>query len=130
MAGIAEVARAAGVSKATASRAITGSGYVSETTRTRVLEAASALGYAPSTSAVSLATGRTQNIGVILPYVDRWFFAEVLEGIQDSLLREGLRPHALRRPTGDARAQAGLRGLPRTQDVRRSDRDRPRAGRP
>lgn len=89
MAGIAEVARAAGVSKATASRAITGSGYVSHETRTRVLEAASALGYAPSTSAVSLATGRTQNIGVILPYVDRWFFAEVLEGIQDSLLREG-----------------------------------------
>ena len=89
MAGIADVARAAGVAKATASRALSGSGYVSEATRKRVIEAASTLGYAPSTSAVSLATGRTQNVGVILPYVDRWFFAEVLEGIQDALLREG-----------------------------------------
>ena len=48
------------------------------------------LGYVPSTSAVSLATGRTQNIGVVMPYVNRWFFAEVLEGIQQALLERGL----------------------------------------
>lgn len=89
MAGIADVARAAGVSKATASRALTGSGYVSDATRRRVLEAAASLDYVASTAAVSLATGRTQNIGVIMPYVSRWFFAEVLEGIQDALLRHG-----------------------------------------
>lgn len=89
MAGIADVARAAGVSKATASRALTGSGYVSERTRARVLETAASLGYVASTAAVSLATGRTQNIGVVMPYVSRWFFSEVLEGIQDSLLRHG-----------------------------------------
>lgn len=89
MAGIAEVARAAGVSKATASRALTGSGYVSDETRQRVLAAAAALGYVASTAAVSLATGRTQNIGVVMPYVSRWFFSEVLEGIQATLLAEG-----------------------------------------
>ncbi|QIG39839.1 LacI family transcriptional regulator [Microbacterium sp. 4R-513] len=89
MAGIADVARAAGVSKATASRALTGSGYVSEATRERVLGIAASLGYVASTAAVSLATGRSQNIGVVMPYVSRWFFAEVLEGIQDSLLRHG-----------------------------------------
>jgi DNA-binding LacI/PurR family transcriptional regulator len=86
MAGIADVARAAGVSKSTASRALTGTGYVSDETRTRVQSAAASLGYVPTTSAVSLVTGRTQTIGVVMPTLDRWFFARVLEGIQDALL--------------------------------------------
>lgn len=90
MAGIADVAARAGVSKATASRALSGSGYVSEDTRVRVRAAAEALGYVPSAGAVGLATGRTQNIGVVMPYVNRWFFAEVLEGIQQTLLTHGL----------------------------------------
>lgn len=86
MAGIADVARAAGVSKSTASRALTGAGYVSEATRARVKDAAAALGYVATTSAVSLVTGRTQTIGVVMPSLDRWFFAQVLEGIQDAVL--------------------------------------------
>ena len=90
MAGIADVAARAGVSKATASRAPSGSGYVSDATRLRVRAAADELGYVPSTSAVSLATGRTQNVGVVMPYVNRWFFAEVLEGIQQELLERGM----------------------------------------
>jgi DNA-binding LacI/PurR family transcriptional regulator len=88
--GIADVARLAGVSKSTASRALTGSGYVSDATRSRVMQAVADLQYVASTSAVSLATGRTQNIGVLMPYVTRWFFAEVLEGIQDALLARDL----------------------------------------
>lgn len=90
MSGIADVARRAGVSKATASRALTGSSQVSDQTRRRVQEAADALGYVPSTSAVSLATGRTRNVGVIMPRLNRWFFAEVLEGIQATLLANGM----------------------------------------
>jgi len=90
MSGIADVARLAGVSKSTASRALSGSGYVSENTKARVVAIADALGYVPSTNAVSLVTGRTQNIGVVMPYVNRWFFAEVLEGIQQALLERGL----------------------------------------
>lgn len=84
------MARLAGVSKSTASRALTGSGYVSDATRVRVVDAATSLSYVASTSAVSLATGRTQNIGILMPYVTRWFFAEVLEGIQDALLAQDL----------------------------------------
>ncbi|QKJ18662.1 LacI family DNA-binding transcriptional regulator [Microbacterium hominis] len=90
MSGIAKVAELAGVSKSTASRALTGAGYVSESTRARVIAAAATIGYVPSTSAVSLATGRTRTIGVVMPYVNRWFFAEVLEGIQEALLEHGL----------------------------------------
>ncbi|GAA1995727.1 LacI family DNA-binding transcriptional regulator [Microbacterium pumilum] len=90
MAGIAEVARLAGVSKSTASRALTGSGYTSDETRERVRSAAATLGYVASNSAVTLATGRTNTVGVVMPYLNRWFFAEVLEGIQQSLLERGL----------------------------------------
>lgn len=90
MAGIADVAQLAGVSKSTASRALSGVGYVSAHTQASVRDAARSLGYAPSTAAVSLATGRTGTIGVIMPYVNRWFFAEVLEGVQSALLAAGL----------------------------------------
>lgn len=90
MKGIADVARLAGVSKSTASRALSGGGYVSEATRLRVASAAQEVGYVPSASAVSLASGRTNNIGVVMPGVTGWFFAEVLEGIQEALLDAGL----------------------------------------
>jgi len=89
MSGIADVARLAGVSKSTASRALSGSGYVSQQTRIKVERVAESLGYVPSLNAASLVTGRTQNIGVIMPYINRWFFAEVLEGIEGALIQAG-----------------------------------------
>lgn len=85
MPGITDVARRAGVSPATASRALTGRGYVAASTRLRVEAAARELGYVASSSATGLVTGRTQTIGVVMPAFGRWFFAEVLEGIQDAL---------------------------------------------
>ncbi|MBT2483266.1 MULTISPECIES: LacI family DNA-binding transcriptional regulator [unclassified Microbacterium] len=86
MSTIADVAARAGVSKATASRALSGRGYVSETTRRQVADAARDLAYVAHSSATSLATGRTQTVGVVMPPVDRWFHAELLAGIQESLL--------------------------------------------
>ena len=89
---IADVARLAGVSKATASRALSGHGYVSEETRDRVEAAAAEIGYVVSSNAASLVTGRTRNVGVVIPFINRWFFAEVLEGIESLAHRRGLRP--------------------------------------
>ncbi|WP_438354614.1 LacI family DNA-binding transcriptional regulator [Microbacterium sp. CJ88] len=89
MAGIDEVAKAAGVSTATVSRALSGRGHVSPRTRERVLAVAAALGYVVSASASSLASGRARNIGVLVPHVDRWFFSTVLGGIADELARAG-----------------------------------------
>ncbi len=86
MSAIADVARLAGVSKSTASRALSGHGYVSRETRSRVERAASEIGYVPSSIASSLATGLTRNVGVVIPFVNRWFFAEVLEGIESALI--------------------------------------------
>ncbi len=89
MSAIADVARLAGVSKSTASRALSGNGYVSGATRSRVQSAAADMGYVPSSIASSLATGLTRNVGVVIPFVNRWFFAEVLEGIESALISAG-----------------------------------------
>ena len=86
---LADVARIAGVSKSTASRALSGRGYVSRDTRRKVESAASELGYVVSSTAASLVTGRTRNVGVVIPYINRWYFAEVLEGIESALIRAG-----------------------------------------
>ena len=86
---IADVARLAGVSKSTASRALSGRGYVSEQTKARVERAAADIGYVVSSNASSLVTGRTRNVGIVMPFLNRWFFGEVLEGIQSALIGAG-----------------------------------------
>lgn len=114
MSTIADVARHAGVSKATASRALSGNGYVSPATRARVQDAANELSYVAHSTATSLATGRTHTVSVIIPSVDQWFFAELLEGIQESLLSfdHDLTLHAAREGSA-ARARLFAETLPR-----------------
>ncbi len=89
MVSIDEVAKLAGVSTATVSRALSGRGHVSSASRERVRSAAEALGYVVSSRASSLASGRTRNIGVIVPFLDRWFFSTVLSGVSSALMRAG-----------------------------------------
>jgi DNA-binding LacI/PurR family transcriptional regulator len=89
MAGIEDVAKLAGVSTATVSRALTGKDHVSDKSKAKVLQAAKELGYVASSSAYTLATGRTRNIGVVLPYVDRWFFSAMLEAIDTTFSEHG-----------------------------------------
>jgi DNA-binding LacI/PurR family transcriptional regulator len=89
VAAIDDVARAAGVSTATVSRALRGLPNVNQTTRDRVRAAANALGYVASPSAVSLASGRTRTIGLITPWINRWFFANVIEGAERTLRARG-----------------------------------------
>ena len=78
---IREVARAAGVSVATASRALNDSVLVTAETRARVQEAASQLAYSPHGAARSLITSRTHTIGVLLPDLYGEFFSELIRGI-------------------------------------------------
>ncbi|MBN9238969.1 MAG: LacI family transcriptional regulator [Micrococcales bacterium 70-64] len=89
MPGINEVAQLAGVSTATVSRALSGNGHVSEATRQRVHEAALQLEYVVSSNASSLATGRTKNVGVVIPFLNRWYYGAVLEGAESALLGHG-----------------------------------------
>ncbi|GGK90760.1 ribose operon repressor RbsR [Salinibacterium xinjiangense] len=89
MSALSDVARLAEVSKATVSRALSGNGYVSIETRNRVVAAAAAIGYVVSSNASSLVTGHTKNVGVVIPFINRWFFGEVLEGIETALIAAG-----------------------------------------
>ncbi|NQX04609.1 LacI family DNA-binding transcriptional regulator [Rathayibacter sp. VKM Ac-2856] len=89
MPGIEEVAELAGVSKATVSRALSGRGYVSAGTKQRVEHAASSLGYVVSANASSLVTGRSNNVAVIIPVINQWFFGGIIEGIERALLAAG-----------------------------------------
>jgi DNA-binding LacI/PurR family transcriptional regulator len=82
---MADVARLAGVSTATVSRALRGLPNVSAQTRDRVLAAVAELDYVPSPSAASLASGRTRTVGVLTPWVSRWYFGQVIEGIERTL---------------------------------------------
>lgn len=84
-----DVAAHAGVSTATVSRALRGLPRVSPATRERVLAVAQDLGYVPSPSATRLATGRTKTVGVLVPFIDRWYFAHALEGIDQELREHG-----------------------------------------
>jgi DNA-binding LacI/PurR family transcriptional regulator len=86
---IRQVADAAGVSTASVSRALSGRGAVSDATRAKVEAAAAELGYVISSSASSLASGRTRSVGIICPTLDRWYFATLVGGIADELARSG-----------------------------------------
>ena len=84
-----DVARLAEVSKSTASRALSGRGSVSARTKERVAKAAEELGFVPSSAAESLATGRSRNIALVTPFINRWFYAEVIDGVESALIGAG-----------------------------------------
>jgi LacI family transcriptional regulator len=89
MATIKDVAREAGVSVATVSRACNGSPAVTEGTRRHVLDVAARLGYTPHGAARSLITNRTSTIGVLLPDLYGEFFSEVIRGVDQAAQRAG-----------------------------------------
>lgn len=86
---ILDVARAAGVSVATVSRALRGLPNVAPATRERVVAAATELAYRPDPNAARLAAGRSQSVGIAVPVLDSWFFSRVIAGAEDTLSEAG-----------------------------------------
>jgi LacI family transcriptional regulator/LacI family repressor for deo operon, udp, cdd, tsx, nupC, and nupG len=80
---IKDIARQAGVSHTTVSRALHNSPLISEETTQRIQAIAAELNYHPSFVARSLKTNRTQALGVIVSHIDDPFFSEILQGIDD-----------------------------------------------
>ncbi|WP_309571692.1 LacI family DNA-binding transcriptional regulator [Deinococcus sp.] len=89
-AGIREVARQAGVSIATVSRAFNPGSTVQQETRERVLELARTLSYQPSPLGRNLVCGRSDLLGVILPNSGFPLYGAVLQGIEDTIQAGGM----------------------------------------
>lgn len=86
---IADVARAAGVSRASAARALGGYGYTGAEVRQRVLDAAERLAYQPNQLARSMATGRSKTIGVVVADIENLYFARAIRAITDTANANG-----------------------------------------
>jgi LacI family transcriptional regulator len=84
---LADIAREAGTSASTASRALSGRGYVSPEARDRLLEAAERLGYVPNASARTLKQRRSRVIGVVVSDLANQFYARLAAGVEQ-VLRE------------------------------------------
>src|SRR6266545_2155209 len=103
-----DVARRAQVSPSTVSRALSASHLVRGTTRERVLAAAKELGYQPNPAARSLITGRTGNIGIVVPDLNNPFYTGVLRGVQARARQSG---YAVFFADAQLRALAGITSL-------------------
>jgi LacI family transcriptional regulator len=82
---LADVAREAGTSPSTASRALSGRGYVSPPVRERLLAVADELGYIPNASARTLKQKRSRVVGVVVSDLGNQFYALVAAGIAQAL---------------------------------------------
>lgn len=85
-----DVAAAAGVSIATASRALAGKTRVSKETTDHVLAVARRLGYRVNPIARALREGSTRTVGMIVPVIGNPFFAELIDAIEAELHIAGL----------------------------------------
>src|SRR5690606_19066840 len=90
MSTISDVARLAGLSRATVSRVINNHPYVSEEKRESVLKAMRDLGYIPNSAAQNLRKQKTNIIAVLVPRLTNPFFAYLVDSIEAKAAENGL----------------------------------------
>ncbi|WP_029074828.1 LacI family DNA-binding transcriptional regulator [Kaistia adipata] len=104
-----DVAREAGVSRATVARVLSAGGYVGEETRLRVEEAVRLTGYRPNVMARSLRTQRTYTIGhITAEFTQNPFFAHVARSIEREGLAHGYKTFLYNQDGSDAHERAGV----------------------
>ena len=86
-----DIARDLGLSVSSISNALHDNGAIGERNRKRVLKRAKELNYQPNFAALSLATGQTWTIGLVLPCLQDSFFAEIAESITVAVHKRGYR---------------------------------------
>ena len=87
---LADVARLAGVSTASISRALNAPEKLTSTTRERIQAAIDELGYTPNFGGRALASNRTETVGAIIPSMSNAMFASGLQAFQEALSSEGV----------------------------------------
>ncbi len=86
---IQDIAQVINVTSSTVSRALNDHPSISDATKKLVVETAARLNYRPNRIAAALRSGRSMNIGVILPFADRAFFGSIIRGIEDEAAKKG-----------------------------------------
>jgi LacI family transcriptional regulator len=84
-----DISKKLNVSAATVSRALNNNSKISLKTRQLVAETAKQMNYNQNRLAKALQSGKTNNVGVIVPYIDRTFFSTVIRGIEEELSTHG-----------------------------------------
>lgn len=89
MATIYQVSELAGVSLATVSRVMNNNARVSDKTRQKVVDAMEQLGYRPNSIAQSLASNRSNSVGILVSELNGTFFGQMMAGIESELRSAG-----------------------------------------
>lgn len=89
MVTIKDVAKKAGVSPSTVSRALSGNASVKESTKQKILEAAKLLNYRPNLLAQGLKEGKTKTIGLIIPNIRNPIYPALARGVEDTAKKFG-----------------------------------------
>ena len=84
-----EVAKRAGVSQSAVSRVFTPGASVSVKTAEKVRRAAKELGYRPNVLARAMVSGKSRIIGLVVAYLDNYFYPEALEKLSNALQERG-----------------------------------------
>lgn len=84
-----DIAKKLNITAATVSRALNNNPKISKATRDLVAKAADEMNYKQNKLALALRSGKSNNVGVIVPRIDSNFFASVIRGIEEELHPEG-----------------------------------------
>ncbi len=80
-----DIAEKLNITAATVSRALNNNPKISKKTRELVMETAAKMNYKQNKLALALKSGKSHNVGVIVPYIDRNFFSSIIRGIEEEL---------------------------------------------
>lgn len=106
-----EVAALAGVSQSAVSRVFTPGSSVSAKTAEKVRAAAAQLGYRPNVLARSLKSGKSRIIGLVVAYLENYFYPEIVERLSVELQKEGYHVLIFLAPVASANVDQIVREL-------------------